>query len=142
MTLQISDAEPLAPGGFEIDAQTDAYMKALGTFTLSHPKWRKAFVDCSRQDVLYTLLHHIRANHITVILRADRSIGGYVLYTPDETSKTLHIAHLLADAPNAMEGFLIAWLRKYPGWDITAIRRGVQRHYCFNELANHYFVEE
>ena len=130
--------ETLAPGVEEIDPELDYMLKLLGTYTFTHPGWKKAFDDCSRQDVLYTLMYKLRDENITVLLLPDRTVGGYIIYTPDEITQTLYVEHILGSAINTMRGFAIAWIKSYPGWRVVGRRNGETKEYDFENFVKRY----
>ena len=140
ITIQpICDVESLPPGLFDIPPQTDHMMKALGIFTFTHPKWRDAFVDCSRQDVLYTILTKLQKRHMSVLLTVDNSIGGYIIYTPDRENKVLYVEHILGYARDLMRAFAVLWIKEYPEWTIVANRRNKRKQYDFTQFISRYF---
>lgn len=126
-------ATPIGP---VVTEEEDGIMKALGFFALNHPEREKAFGKSSRGDVLMSLLHHVKNRTVKVVIdpREHRPIG-FIAYTVDNASRTLHIQHLLAERNTcALHGIRALWETYHAGWNVTAMRRGKMKRYNYEDF--------
>lgn len=135
MTQPISDIT--TPFGDVVDPTTDRMIRAICVFAFrNEDKLNKAFDGASRQEIIYSIVHHVKSRHISVFINRDMTVGGFILFTPDSYRKRLHIAHMVTDgsAYDGIENACKVWLREFKGWDVTAIRHGQLKTYKFNRF--------
>lgn len=128
----------MMPIGPVVTAEEDGIMKSLGFFALNHPARRKAFGDSSRGDILMSLLQHVKNNTIKVIIDPYyRAPIGFIAYTVDASTHTLHVQHLLtAPQTSALLGIRTLWEQYHAGWNVTAMRRGKLKRYNYEDFIN------
>jgi len=139
--MELSETQPISdittPFGDVIDPTTDRMIKAICVFAFrDEGRLSKAFDGASRQEIIYSIVHHVKNRHISVFINSDMTVGGFILFTPDGSRKRLHIAHMVSDGGvcNGIETACKVWLREFKGWDVTAIRHGRLKTYKFDDF--------
>jgi hypothetical protein len=128
----------MTPIGPVVTAEEDGIMKSLGYFALNHPARRRAFGDSSRGDILMALLGHVKNRTIKVVIDPSQHEPiGFIAYTVDESTRTLHVQHLLTTPKtSALLGIRTLWTHYHAGWNVTAMRRGKLKRYNYEDFIN------
>lgn len=113
-------------------------VKLIVRYIFSRPNYQKAFLDASRQDIIYDTILHVKAGTFSVLYDQRYVICGVVFFAPDDSARILHVQQILSDFPEAMVGFAFCWSINFPGWRVSAMRRGVRREYDYATFTRRY----
>lgn len=90
---------------------------------------RKVFVDWTREQIALAIQRAISVNGFAFATNpAGTRIAGFVLATPDDEKKTLHVAHCLGET-GALKALIKSFRQMYAGYKITARRNGAEKIY-------------
>lgn len=122
MTQPISDTDStLLPFEREVNV--------VGKYILSHPFWRRTFVNFEPSDVIKAVLSYMQSNHIKLAYNGEGEICGVLLFTPRKDEGLVEVNHLLGEGQGIIIGALEVWRTEYPDCVVTLQRRNKPRVY-------------
>ena len=110
---------------------------AVADYVFKHPGGAKAFNDCSRGDIIYTIISHIARKNAVVVFDANGRIHGVLLYTPDRARRVVYVAHAIGSRAVFLH-FAGVWAKFYRGWDAEYLRRGVKKRMNFKQFTTRF----
>jgi hypothetical protein len=101
-------------------------------FALKYRK-DKVFKDHSPEEIAQDIFTAIQEKAFGYSVNAKGELVGIVVCRPERYRRMLHVSHCLAIEP-CLRTFARLYYSMFPGWHVSAIRRGVERVYKTKRL--------
>lgn len=112
-------------------------VNVLGHYILQHPKWQRAFVGFTKEDLVNTILRHLKNNTLAVVFNKDtNAVNGVIFYTPHLAEGFVEVNHFLASCPCVVEAAIVMWSQLFPHQQVLAHRRGKVKWYKPEDFFN------
>lgn len=105
----------------------------LAKWILEH-RCKLGFKEFSKSALARDLAEASKSKELAYVATADGSIRGVVLCKRDDTFRRLHIRDILTTDRRALPMLVGIFRSWYPGWSLTANRRGKYRCYPTTRL--------
>ena len=102
----------------------EQFVNVIGKYILTHPYWRRTFIDHQPSDVVNALLRHMKNDTIRIARDEQDEICGLLLFTPHKAEGLVEINHLLGNGPHIVNAAFAAWAKEYPDCEVRVQRRG------------------
>lgn len=95
----------------------------VASYVISHPQREQVFPGWHNDQIMHTIINHMRDNEVLVVTLQD-AIQGLLIFDETTDPNTLRIDSILVSHPIVLPMFISMWFHRYPDKTLVARRHG------------------
>lgn len=100
----------------------------IAHYVISHPQRERVFPGWHNDQIMHTIINHMRDDEVLVVTLQDR-LCGLLIFDETTDPNTLRIDSILVSHPSVLAMFVAMWFHRYPNKNLMARRRDRIVHY-------------